>query len=370
MLALQESPTPIPFDPASIDLRTDAEIDALPFGVIALDTRGIVLRYNLYESRLARLDRNQVLGRDFFQDVARCARHEAFEGRFRRLAGGPPGAPSERFDYRFDFAFGAQDVSVEIMRVDAHRVYLFINRSRLLPPRGSFPREDLGAAQAALAPDEAALGVRRDAVERRVIEVEWSMFSALRATCDRLAPDTWTLFSTEWGVAWGRRLAVDLESAALEQHGMSLGEVPMSDFAALLSGHLRERGWGHVAIDFGEAARGLLAIRVERSALAESARPSNRSTGASTFACPLLAGCLGAALTHVANRRIVVREVCCAACGAERCEMLAVAAPRRAALDAAVSSGKRGIEEVRAAIVATTSAPSPTTPALELLGLL
>ena len=37
MLDVQESITPVPFDPSTIDLRTDAELDALPFGVIALD---------------------------------------------------------------------------------------------------------------------------------------------------------------------------------------------------------------------------------------------------------------------------------------------------------------------------------------------
>lgn len=371
MLDVHESTTPIPFEPSTIDLRSDAEIDALPFGVIALDGRGVVLRYNLYESRLARLDRSQVIGRDFFNEVARCARHEAFEGRFKRMVAGGASVRPERFEYTFDFAFGAQDVTIEMMRTGgAPRIYMFVNRTRLKPPRPSFPKEDLGVAQAVLAPDERSLGVRRDAVERRIVEVEWSMLSALRATCDRLAPDSWTLFCSEWGVAWGRRLAVDLESAALEQHGKNLGEVPMSAFAALVEGHLRERGWGHVELDFGDAARGFLAVRVARSALAESARPSARSTGVGAFACPLLAGCLGAALSHVAQRRIVVREVECAACGAARCEMVAVAAPRRAALDAAVASGTRGIEATRAALLAASSSTSEETPASDFLAML
>ena len=55
MLDLHPLKTPDSFKPLSIDERSDAEIDALPFGVIALDEAGTVLRYNLYESRLARL---------------------------------------------------------------------------------------------------------------------------------------------------------------------------------------------------------------------------------------------------------------------------------------------------------------------------
>ena len=86
---------PSSFNAASVDDRTDAELDALPFGVIALDRDGFVLRYNLYESRLARLDRNQVVGRNFFDEIAPCTRNEAFQGRFRALVadGGPDGRP-------------------------------------------------------------------------------------------------------------------------------------------------------------------------------------------------------------------------------------------------------------------------------------
>jgi photoactive yellow protein len=56
-----------PTDPMQLDGRSDQELDTLPFGVIALDDEGTILRYNLYEAQFARLDRNQVLGRDFFK---------------------------------------------------------------------------------------------------------------------------------------------------------------------------------------------------------------------------------------------------------------------------------------------------------------
>ena len=48
------------FDTSKLDELRDADLDALGFGVIALDAHGTVLRYNQYESRLARLDRNQL----------------------------------------------------------------------------------------------------------------------------------------------------------------------------------------------------------------------------------------------------------------------------------------------------------------------
>ena len=61
---LEESATPLPFEPALVDEASDAELDALDVGVVGLDEQGTILRYNLYESRLARLDRNQVLGKN------------------------------------------------------------------------------------------------------------------------------------------------------------------------------------------------------------------------------------------------------------------------------------------------------------------
>ena len=77
-----------PFDPSRIDALPDADLDALPFGVICVDRTGRILRYNLAESRLARLDRRQVLGRNFFRTVAPCTQTPAFEGRFRLFVDG------------------------------------------------------------------------------------------------------------------------------------------------------------------------------------------------------------------------------------------------------------------------------------------
>ncbi len=90
---------------------------------------------------------------------------------------------------------------VELVRAAvAPRWYLLINRTSVTPPRPSFPVELLATEQRDLAPDEAARGVIRDELERRVVDAPAPFFAALRATCDRLAPETWQLFATEWGV--------------------------------------------------------------------------------------------------------------------------------------------------------------------------
>jgi photoactive yellow protein len=359
MLDLSATTTQRLFQSSEVDTLDDAELDTLDFGVIAVDADGIILRYNLYEARLARLDRNQVLGRSFFHDVAPCTRGEAFEGRFRQLVSAGDHAPPQQFEYLFDFKFGAQKVQVEIVSIAGEaRYYLLINRSAVLPARPDLPQGGYAVLQQELAPDEIKLGVRRDTLEQRHVQVPWSLLAALRATCNRLAPDSWQIFCSEWGVQWGRRAALDLESSALESRGTALRELTMREVAELLSEHFARQGWGRARFDFGAAREGVIVVEIERSALAESAPQSRLAVGASAdLACHLLAGCLGGVLTQVAARRLAVREVSCLAGGAGHCSFVVVADPRRAALEATLGKGVRGVEQVRAALRSAPATP-------------
>ena len=356
MLGFIESSVTGTIDPKTIDDRTDAEHDALQFGVVGLDPDGVVLRYNLYESRLARLDRNQVVGRNFFVEIAPCTRTEGFEGRFRAFVArggvGPDGARLERFDYLFDFRFGAQEVSVDLVRASvADRYYLLINRRKIAGPRPNVPEAQLAAAQSALAPTESANGVRRDTVERRFVDAPASLLAALRATCDRLAPESWQLFSNEWGTQWGRRIAVELEADALETRGQSLRELPMREVGAMIAAYFADRGWGAPTFDLSDGAAGLVSIDIARSAIAEAAakkRTELRPEG--DLACHLIAGAFGAVLSSVAGRRLAAREVACVSSGARTCTVVVVGHERRELVEAALRSGARGLAPVRAAL--------------------
>lgn len=57
--------------------------DALPFGVIIVDPMGVVLRYNRRESELSGMVPGDVIGKNFFNDVAPCTRAKEFYGAFR-----------------------------------------------------------------------------------------------------------------------------------------------------------------------------------------------------------------------------------------------------------------------------------------------
>jgi photoactive yellow protein len=348
MLELTKTPVPEAFSPLELGSKSESDLDALPFGVIALDAPGVVRRYNLYESRFARIDREQVLGRAFFTEIAPCTRVDSFEGRFQRFVASAEPGRIERFDFVFDFKFGAQEVSVEIVRpLGGDLFYLLVNRKRLMPPRPGVPQKMLPPVQRELAPREAEVGVRRDALERRRVDVSVPFFAALRATCERLSPEAWPLFAHEWGVQWGRRTAVDLESTSLEEAGKSLADLSMRDMVSSLTAHLAEQGWGHAVDDFALIRDGIVMTEVERSALAEAVGARVDVSGPRRFTCHLLAGLFAGVLSHVASRRLVTREIACVSAGSPTCRFVTVAAERRKALDRALSEGRLGLDEVR-----------------------
>jgi photoactive yellow protein len=325
-------------DDSSVDLFAldgydDAQLDDLRFGVICLDERGIILRYNLAEARLARLDRSKVLGRDFFRRIAPCTAAPGFEGRFRSFLAGSE--PRITFPFVFDFKFGAQEVTVELVRgAIPGRYYFCINRMQFRPARPAY--EAVAAPrQAELVPDEQTLGIQRDEAEQRVVVLPAAALRALRLTWDRIAPQGWSLFAAEWGFRWGRLAILDIETALLETRDCTLRDLPLDDALAAICRHIEHEGWGQVSIDVNSSAattRGAAIITLERSAIAES-------SGASAMPrCQLIAGLMRAMLGHISQRVLAVSEICCAAQGAPRCEMIAVAHSRRALLEAASSA--------------------------------
>jgi methyl-accepting chemotaxis protein len=78
---------------------TAAEIDALPYGAIKVDRAGTILSYNEAESRLMGLRAPDVIGRNFFNDIAPCTDTPEFYGRFAR--GVETGKLNETFEYLF-----------------------------------------------------------------------------------------------------------------------------------------------------------------------------------------------------------------------------------------------------------------------------
>ena len=80
------------------------EVDALPFGLLELDSTGVVRRYNRAEEALTGRDRHAVIGRSFFSEVAPCTAVETFGGRYKEMVRADQ-TTHESFDFVFNFPF-------------------------------------------------------------------------------------------------------------------------------------------------------------------------------------------------------------------------------------------------------------------------
>jgi photoactive yellow protein len=101
------------------DQLSTAELDALPYGMIQLDSRGVVLRYSQAEAQLSGRAAATVVGRHFFDDVAPCTHVREFYGRFQ------DGVAAAQLDTVFNFRFAF----VPPRDVRVHMFYSRVTRS-------------------------------------------------------------------------------------------------------------------------------------------------------------------------------------------------------------------------------------------------
>lgn len=87
-------------------------LDALPFGAIKLDGKGIVSSFNAYEAKLTDRDPKKVIGKNFFTDIAPCTNVREFAGRY--IEGVERGELHAIFPYRFDFKMSPREVTVTL----------------------------------------------------------------------------------------------------------------------------------------------------------------------------------------------------------------------------------------------------------------
>jgi photoactive yellow protein len=95
-----------------IDQFSESELDGLPIGMIQLDATGKILRFNKTEAQLARLERDNQLGKNFFTEVAPCTKVKEFHGRF--VEGLEKKQLFETFGFVFKFAHGPRHVAITL----------------------------------------------------------------------------------------------------------------------------------------------------------------------------------------------------------------------------------------------------------------
>jgi photoactive yellow protein len=93
---------------------SEPELDALPFGIIVLSGDGTVLAYNHAEEALAGRQARDVIGRNFFTEVAPCTSVQTFQGEFRIFCLGT--ASSRTFQFTFRFPSGSVRVQIVFLR--------------------------------------------------------------------------------------------------------------------------------------------------------------------------------------------------------------------------------------------------------------
>jgi predicted hydrocarbon binding protein len=153
-------------------------------------------------------------------------------------------------------------------------------------------------------------------VQRRNVVVDSLFFEALQTVTREPAR------AEELGVAWGRRVAIDLETEATESIDGALRELPIVTVLEMVGRYVRRHGWGHLVTDLENARRGIIGFQLERSMLAEAAATTDQPQ------CGIMTGFLRAILTHLAQRPLVVRETECRATGARVCSFVASGPPR------------------------------------------
>jgi len=106
----------------SLTLNAFSELlDQLPVGIVVIDREGRVVHYNRYEEVLACRKRENVLGRDFFRQIAPCMNVQDLGVRFHRDIGKEPISVETEFSFPMPFLETPRDVWVRMMSFEVNR---------------------------------------------------------------------------------------------------------------------------------------------------------------------------------------------------------------------------------------------------------
>ena len=120
----------IPFgsqDADNILQREPHRAESLPFGAVLLDRNGIIQKYNQAEGLMLGRDPASVIGKNFFDEIAPCAKGKRFHGEFLKFH--TSGQVNTLFDYEFEYKTSPIKVRIHIKSAaDGQSCWLFIKR--------------------------------------------------------------------------------------------------------------------------------------------------------------------------------------------------------------------------------------------------
>ncbi len=107
----------------SLSEMNPEELDSLPFGVVQLKPEGEILSYNQYESELAGLDSQEVIGKNFFIQVAPCTNNFMIYHRYLEEE-----QIDAHLDYLFTYGMRPTQVRLRMLKSPEAGCYLLVEK--------------------------------------------------------------------------------------------------------------------------------------------------------------------------------------------------------------------------------------------------
>ena len=106
---------------------SDSQLDDLAFGAVKLDAEGKILQYNAAEGDITGRKPEEVIGKNFFTEIAPCTGTDQFQGKFKE--GVASGDLNAAFEYTFDYNMVPTKVRVQMKNAAGGQAYwVFVKR--------------------------------------------------------------------------------------------------------------------------------------------------------------------------------------------------------------------------------------------------
>ena len=106
---------------------TDTQINGLAFGAVQVDASGKILTYNAAEAGITGRNAGDVIGKNFFKDVAPCTNTPKFKGVFD--AGVKNDDLNTMFEYVFDYKMNPTKVKIHMKKaINGGSFWFFVKR--------------------------------------------------------------------------------------------------------------------------------------------------------------------------------------------------------------------------------------------------
>jgi photoactive yellow protein len=106
---------------------SESQIDQLAFGAVEIDRNGTILKFNTTEASITGRRKEDMIAKNFFNDVAPCTKTDQFYGKFKE--GVAKGDLNVMFEYTIDYNMAPTKVKVHIKKALVGDTYwIFVKR--------------------------------------------------------------------------------------------------------------------------------------------------------------------------------------------------------------------------------------------------